>query len=201
MKLLIISGTPKTDGITHSLVTSAQKGAQAADAQAETVVLSELPLTLCRMCGDGWGVCFNTHRCAFGDEDGFNRLQEKFNQADGYIFITPVYWGEVSEGMKTFLDRLRRCEASKKWNEDAKPSFFAGKSSILVASAGGGGGGITSTFAQLERAITQMGGAGYPYDVHGFYDYIAVNRWNQEYKREALKASVASFIKKTDAFA
>jgi hypothetical protein len=45
-----------------------------------------------------------------------------------------------------------------------------------------------------------MGGAGYPYDEQwGFFDYIAVNRWNQNYKRDALCSAVKSFIKWFDA--
>ena len=24
--------------------------------------------------------------------------------------VTPVYWGETAEGLKSFMDRLRRCE-------------------------------------------------------------------------------------------
>jgi multimeric flavodoxin WrbA len=194
MKILIISGTPKNDGLSHRLVAGACEAAKAHGAEVE--IIQTIGLSACRMCGDGWGTCRTGHRCEFGDTDGFGEFQEKIRWADGFVLITPVYWGEVSEGVKVFIDRLRRCEASKKWGEDdAEPSFFAGKSSILVASAGGGGGGITNTFVQMERAITHMGGTSYPYDVYGFFDYIAVNRWNQEYKREALMSAVAAFIK------
>jgi len=65
-----------------------------------------------------------------------------------------------------------------------------------VASAGGGGGGIVDTFAELEKAISHMGGVSYPYDVYGFFDYIAVNRWNQDYKRETLKNAVIALVNK-----
>jgi len=195
MKMLIISGTPKKDGLSHSLAHAALEAAKIQGAEAELIQLKGL--TACRMCGDGWGTCDKTHRCAFGDTDGFKDFQEKMHWADAFVFITPVYWGEVSEGMKTFLDRLRRCEASKKMRGGGD-SYLVGKSSILVASAGGGGGGITTTFAQMERAITHMGGATYPYNVYGFFDYIAVNRWNQDYKREALMQAVAALVKQVD---
>ncbi|MCL2421308.1 MAG: NAD(P)H-dependent oxidoreductase [Defluviitaleaceae bacterium] len=196
MKLLVISGTPKKDGLSHTLAAGACEAAKAAGAEAEIIQLKGL--TVCRMCGDGWGTCLKTHRCAFGDKDNFNTFQEKMGWADGFVFITPVYWGEVSEGMKTFLDRLRRCEGSKQWNQEVGDSYLSGKSSILVASAGGGGGGIISTFAQMERAVSHMGGTMYPYDVFGFYDFIAVNRWNKDYKLEALKCAVTGLVKKFD---
>ena len=192
MKLLILSGTPKKDGLSHSLVEAAREAALAQNAEVEVVQLTGL--SACRMCDDGWGTCNKTHHCEFGD-DGFNEYHEKIRWADGFVFITPVYWGEVSEGMKSFIDKLRRCEGTKQWNKNEPNSqYFSGKSSILVASAGGGGGGIVSTFSQMERAVTHMGGSSYPYDVYGFFDYIAVNRWNQDYKREALKNAVTAFI-------
>jgi len=196
MNLLIISGTPKKDGLCHSLVMSAMEAANLQNVNVDVIQLTGL--TACKMCGDGWGTCSKEHYCEYGDDDGFNEYREKVKWADGFVFITPVYWGELSEGMKIFIDKLRRCEATKKWSsdDDSRKSYFTGKSSILVASAGGGGGGIVDTFAQLEKAISHMGGASYPYDVYGFFDYIAVNRWNQEYKREALKRAVVALIRK-----
>ena len=193
MKLLILSGTPKKDGLCHSLASTAYDAAIAQGADAKIIQLKSL--SACRMCGDGWGTCSSKHSCAFGEDDGFNEYQKDVLWADGFVFVTPVYWGEVSEGMKTFLDKLRRCQATKGWSKGKENSFLNGKSSILVASAGGGGGGISSAIVQMERAISHMGGTGYPYDAQwGFYDYIAVNRWNQNYKREALSSAVISLI-------
>ena len=196
MKLLIISGTPKKDGICRSLVTAAYETAAELGAETEVIELGDNKPLPCKMCGEGWGICYSEHRCEFGDDDGFNAMQEKFSRADAFVFITPVYWGEVSETLKTFLDKLRRCQATKKWNEkDDVTSFFADKPSILVASAGGGGGGIVNTLNQMERAIAHMGGDVRPRDKKGIYDYIAVNRWNKDYKLEALKAAVSSLVK------
>ena len=197
MKILVISGTPKKDGICHSLVVAASETAAALGAETELIKLAELMLPPCKMCDEGWGICRSEHRCIYGDEDGFNPLQEKFRAADAFVFITPVYWGEVSEALKCFLDRLRRCQASKQWDaEKAVPSFFAGKPCILVASAGGSGNGILSALSEMERAISHMGGDANPKDRNGICELIGVNRWNQEYKREALKAAVAALVKR-----
>jgi len=143
------------------------------------------------MCHDGWGICFKEHRCLFGGKDGFDTVQQKIANAHAFIYITPVYWGEISEELKIFWDKLRRCETTKQWNgKDDVSSFHKNKPTILVASAGGGGGGIISTFTAMERAVDQLnehsGGGG----TGGIFDYIAVNRWNQTYKREALKAAI-----------
>lgn len=196
MKLLIVSGTPKTDGVTYSFVQKAEESAKELKIEAEVIRLSGMNLTKCKMCSDGWGICFNEHRCVFGDKDGFNELQKKVQEADAYIYITPVYWGEISEEMKIFLDKLRRCQATKQWDSrEDEISFHKGKPSIVVAAAGGGGGGIVSCFADLERAIAQMGGDEWPRETAGIFDFIAVNRWNQGYKREALAEAIKAMFK------
>ena len=196
MKLLIISGTPKTEGITYSFVEAALETADGLGIEAEVIRLAGEKLEKCRMCGDGWGVCFNEHYCKFGEQDGFAELQKKVADASAYLYITPVYWGEISEEMKIFIDKLRRCEATKQWDDrESEKSCLIGKPSIIVANAGGGGGGIVSTFADLERAIVQMSGDAWPREVSGIFDYIAVNRWNQDYKRETLKSAITQMYK------
>lgn len=196
MKLLIISGTPKTDGVTHSFVERATKSASELNLEFDVIRLSNEKLAKCKMCADGWGICFTEHRCVFGDKDGFDALLEKVQNADAYVYITPVYWGEVSEELKLFLDKLRRCQATKQWDSrEDEVTFLKGKPSIIVAVAGGGGGGIVNTFSQIERAISHMGGDEWPRETDGVFDYIAVNRWNQEYKREALAEAIKAMKK------
>jgi multimeric flavodoxin WrbA len=174
MKLLIISGTPKKDGLCASLVQAAK---EAGGEKCGLVSLSDLKLEGCRACGDGWGSCLNSHICVIGD--GFNELKTSLAEYEGYVFITPVYWGEVSEPMKQFLDRLRRCEAVRR-----EESVLRNKKCLLVASAGGSGGGILTCLDELQRAVSAMGA--------GVFDYIGVNRWNSGYKREALACAVRS---------
>jgi len=195
MKLLIINGTPKLDGVCYSFVTAAEEIASELTIDFETIRLSSEKLMKCIMCDGGWGVCFKDHYCIFGADDGFTGLQKKVQEADLYVYITPVYWGEISEEMKIFLDKLRRCEATKQWDKrENEVSYHKGKGSILVASAGGGGGGTLSALEQLERAIVQMGGDEWPREQDGIFDYIAVNRWNQEYKRKALKSAIKNWV-------
>jgi len=191
MKLLILSGTPKKDGLTYSFVEKAVETAKELNINAELVTFSDINLTKCKMCADGWGICFNQHRCAFGDKDGFNELQKKVQEADAYIYITPVYWGEMSEELKIFTNKLRRCQATKQWNSQiTEESFHKDKPSIVVAVAGGGGGGAPSCFVELERVISQVAGDAWPKESSGIFDYIAVNRWNKKYKLEALGETI-----------
>jgi len=191
MKLLILSGTPKTDGNTYAFVEKAKETADGLGLEAEVLRFSDMNLTKCKMCDDGWGVCFYEHYCIFGDKDGFNDLQKKVRDADAFIYISPVYWGEMSEELKLFVDKLRRCQSTKQWNSNTdEVSFHKGKPSILVAVAGGGGGGCPSTFLHMKRAIGAMGGDEWPKEHAGLFDFIAVNRWNTEYKLESLQAAI-----------
>ena len=196
MKLLIINGTPKIDGITYSFVTAAENTAAKIGIEAEVISLAKTKLKNCEMCGDGWGICYGEHICKFGKEDGFNDLQEKVKDAEAFIYITPVYWGEITEDFKIFMDKLRRCQGTKQWDpREEEISFLVGKPSILVAAAGGGGGGIVTAFADLVRAIHHMGGDPWPWGQSGIFDFIAVNPWNQDYKRETFKLAIAEMFK------
>ena len=196
MKILIINGTPKMDGICYSFVQTAENTAKEIGVEFETIRLTGLGLKKCVMCDDGWGICFKEHVCIFGEKDGFNALQKTVQEADAYIYITPVYWGEISEEMKIFFDKLRRCQATKQWDSrEEEVSYLKGKPSIMVASAGRGGGGIVSCFADIERAVSQMSGDNWPRELSGIFDYIAVNRWNQAYKRDTLTAAIKEMVK------
>ena len=195
-KLLIINATPKTDGLCYSFVTAAKETADGLGLDSEVLRLASLGLEKCSMCHDGWGLCFKQHTCVHDDKDGFDRIREKVNEADAFVYATPVYWGEISEELKLFWDRLRRCESTKQWNgQDDVVSFHKNKPSIVVASAGGGGGGITSALNDMNRIIDQLcEHTGHQNGTSGIFDYIGVNRWNHEYKREALKAAIVEMV-------
>ena len=49
--------------------------------------------------------------------DDFNEIYITMNEYDGYIFVTPVYFWEMSESAKTFFDRLKRCDV---FNDNSK---------------------------------------------------------------------------------
>jgi multimeric flavodoxin WrbA len=92
MKVIIVSGTPKKEGLSCSCVNAARTGAEKAGAECEVVSLCDYEIARCAICGDGWGTCRENHRCAFGD-DGFTEIQDKLMEADAVILTTPVYWG------------------------------------------------------------------------------------------------------------
>jgi multimeric flavodoxin WrbA len=94
--------------------------------------------------------------------------------ADQFCIITPVYWWEVSEGLKCFIDRLRRCEFGDH-------GALSGKQVLLVASPGGTGNGVLNCLAQMEDFCKHTGAA--------VFDFVGINRWNNDYKRDSAYAA------------
>jgi multimeric flavodoxin WrbA len=155
----------------------------ATDGGAQVELLKVDRLERCHVCGTGWGTCASEHLCSFGG-DGFNEAQEKVREAQGVCLITPVYWWEMAEALKSFLDRLRRCEFRR---EDG---VLAGKPVLLVASAGGSGNGITSCIDQMDRFCQHTAAA--------VFDRIGVNRWNSDYKELAAYAAAKALAEGRD---
>lgn len=167
MKFLIITGNPKSDGLCKSIEEAVTNGAREGGAKVET--LDARQFLRCQVCGDGWGTCREGHTCVLAPKDGFDNAQEQIASADAFCLITPVYWGEMAEGLKSFLDRVRRCSFIN--------GSLTGKPALLVASPGGSGNGALTCLEQMDRFCRHMGAV--------IFDYIDVNRWNQTYKREA----------------
>jgi len=173
MKISILSGNPKKDGLCQSVIDAVKAGAVEGGAEVDEIRLCDLKLNCCRVCGDGWGTCRNENYCAYGS-DGFDDVQKRIKTSDAIIFATPVYWGETSEALKCFMDRLRRCEFNQ-------TEALRNKQTLLIATPGGKGGGMLSCLEQLERFCHHTGAV--------IFDYIGVNRWNNDYKKQAAKAA------------
>ena len=122
------------------------------------------------------GTCLDKHTCQVKDD--FQKLHVQMSDADGYIIITPVYWHDMSESLKAFIDRIRRCEASM-----GEKNSLASKPFICIAAPGGTGNGCISCLASFENFVDHIKGIK--------YDFIGITRKNREYKlttiREAAK--------------
>ena len=97
----------------------------------------------CNACGErGWGICAQKHICV--QKDDFNDVYQHMGEFEAYVFITPVYFHEMSESAKTFFDRLKRCDA---FNEASK---IKGKKIVCIACAGGSGSGTEETLKAFD---------------------------------------------------
>ena len=180
MNTLIISSSPNPEGLTSACARAALEGIVQAGGEAKEVRLNDLSIGSCKACDHGWGTCLDEHYCKVLDD--FQALHERMLKADAFVFVTPVYWGDLSESMKNFTDRLRRCEALK-----GDQSGFYQKPMMMVAAAGGSGNGMLSCLARLERWIEH---------VHARkWDFIPVHRWSREYKLEAIRAAAEAMTR------
>lgn len=173
MNILVISGSRNPSGQTASAADALLAGAAEVGATGEQVFLPKLAIERCRQCEDnGWGICRSEGRCVI--EDDFASIVDKIEAADAVAFANPVYFGDLSESLRAFLDRLRRtC-----MNESGK-ARVAGKKAVGICVAGGGGGGAPFCVFSLEKVLSICG-----FDV---VDVIPARRQNLEMKREVLR--------------
>ena len=175
MKTIMILGSRNPDGQTARAADALWQGIVSKGSQGEKFYLPEMKVERCRQCDDrGWGICRTEGRCV--TEDDFAALVGKIKDADAVIFATPVYFGDLSESIRAFLDRLRRTCMHETGKDGINGTLAVG-----VCVAGGGGGGAPSCAVSLEKVLHTCG-----FDV---VDLIPVRRQNLEMKLDVLKTT------------
>lgn len=171
MRIMVITASPNKDGLTATCGFEACRGVVESGAEVVEVSLNDLNIGSCSACNNGWGTCRDKHKCQVVDD--FQKHHESMDEMDGFIIITPVYWGEMSESAKAFTDRVRRSEAT-----NTEMNKFHNKPVICVAAAGGTGNGLISCLASMERFVMHVRGVK--------FDLIGINRNNREYTLKAI---------------
>ena len=180
MQILVISGSRNRQGKTAQAINAVCKGVVKAGGRTESIFLIEHNLERCRQCNpDGWGICRTEHRCII--EDDFVSIVEKIKLADVLVFATPVYFTDLSESMRGFLERLRRIRfmTGAPPPIPGRPPIAYGTPAIGLCYAGGSGFGTISCAANLERIVQTCG-----FDI---VDMIPVRRQNLEMKMQLLE--------------
>ncbi len=191
MKILILSFSnnlvneesfvPNKIGLTFSCVEECERVLKINAIIVEHICMNKRHINKCNACGKrGWGICGDKHICIQNDD--FNSIYNQMSDFDGYIFITPVYFHEMSESAKTFFDRLKRCDA---FNNDSR---IKGKKIVCIACAGGRGDGTEETlksFDTLNHFLkTEMVGR------------IPVTKFNFEEQKEEIMKAVQLLVEK-----
>jgi len=171
MKVLAIQSSPNLNGLTSSLAQAVLRGAEGAEGEAELIHLNKLDVKPCIACERGWGKCRSEGVCII--EDDFESIREKISQADALVFSTPVYWHDLSESAKIFLDRLRRVETFGSFKN------YSSKQAIGIASAGGSGSGAVKALLNLEDYLRRVG--------FQIFDLVPVTQISKEYRLEMLE--------------
>jgi multimeric flavodoxin WrbA len=174
-KVVILMGSRNPDGHTGRAAKALMEGLAERGVQAEQIWLLEHNLERCMQRGiDGFGGCLAEGHCLI--QDDFGAIVERIRAAELVVFATPVYWGDLSEITRAFLDRLRRTCL----HEEGKRGI-QGKMAVGLCVAGGGGGGALNCADSLQRVLSHC-----EFDV---LDVVPARRQNLDLKLEVLRAT------------
>lgn len=137
MKVLLFNGSPNVHGCTYTALNMVATTLESEGIETEIIHLGTAPIGGCLACG----FCrMGDHHCV--QNDLVNEILPKLDEADGFVFGSPVHYAGASGALTSFMDRL----------------FYAGgrklrlKPAAAVVSARRGG--TTATFDQINKYFT-----------------------------------------------
>ena len=136
MKVLIINGSPRVNGNTTIAIREMENVFKADGIDTETVQVGNKDIRGCIACGK----CFDTGKCVF--DDIVNELAPKFEEADGLVIASPVYYASANATLIACLDRLFY---STHFDKTMKVG-----ASVVCARRGG----CSATFDELNKFFT-----------------------------------------------
>lgn len=137
MKVLMINGSAKANGCTAQALKEVAGALEQEGIESEILTIEAAPLRDCCGCKK----CAQLGKCVF-DDDIVNVILEKAQEADGFIFGTPVYYAHPSGRILDVLDRVFY----------AGSKYFAHKPGAAVASARRAG--TTASLDALNKYFT-----------------------------------------------
>ena len=99
-KVLIINGSPKARGNTALALQEVQRALESQGIETEWMHVGHHAIRGCIGCGR----CRELGKCVFDDD--VNEAAAKFQEADGLLIGTPVYYASPAGTLVSFLDRL-----------------------------------------------------------------------------------------------
>lgn len=133
MKVLMINGSPREEGNTAAALAEMAGTLREEGIEVETVQVGKEAVRGCVACNG----CGTLGKCVY--DDMVNELAAKFNEADGLVLGSPVYYASANATLSALLDRLFM---SSKFDKTMKVG-----AAVAVARRGG----ITATFDQLNK--------------------------------------------------
>ena len=100
MKVLILNGSPRKDGNTAIALREMVQIFDAEGVETEVCQIGNKAIRGCIACGR----CSELGRCVF--DDAVNEIAPKFEQADGLVIASPVYYASANGTLISLLDRL-----------------------------------------------------------------------------------------------
>ena len=139
MKVLLINGSPREYGNTYTALHEMVKIFEGENVETEIVHIGEKAIRGCVACQN----CRKNGKCIYDDE--VNELASKFEECDGLVVGSPVYYASANATLVAFLTRLFY----------STPFDKTMKVGVAVAAARRGG--LSSTFDELNKFFTIAG--------------------------------------------
>ena len=139
MKVLILNGSPRIGGNTSIALDEMVKIFEKEGVETEVVQVGNMNVRGCIACN----TCATKGKCVF--DDIVNELAPKFEEADGLVIASPVYYASANGTLISCLDRV-----FYSINADLRMKVGA---SVAVARRGG----CSATFDMLNKYFTISG--------------------------------------------
>lgn len=136
MKVLIINGSPRVNGNTSVAVREMEKVFAEEGVETEVVQVGNKDIRGCIACG----YCRENGKCVFNDV--VNELAPKFEEADGLVVASPVYYASANASLIACLTRLF-------YSTPFDKSMKVGASVVCARR-----GGCSATFDELNKFFT-----------------------------------------------
>ena len=155
MNILLVNGSPNKKGCTNRALEEVANTLSENGVDNEILWLGNKPMQDCIACYK----CRETGRCIF--DDIVNETADRFDEFDGIVIGSPVYYSGATGTLCSFMDRLFFSMGHDR---------LAGKLGASVVSCRRGG--STATFQRLNQffliANMNIVGSQYWNQVHGF---------------------------------
>lgn len=135
----MINGSPREGGNTSIALGEMKRVFEKNGIEVEEIRVGKEAIRGCVACG----YCYKNGKCAI--DDIVNRVAKKFEECDGMVVASPVYYASANGTLVSFLDRLFY---STSFNKTMKVG-----ASVAVARRGG----ASATFDQLNKYFTICG--------------------------------------------
>lgn len=139
MKVLILNGSPRANGNTAVAIKEMEAVFEGEGIEFETIVVGNKEVRGCVACGN----CGKTGKCVF--DDIVNEIALKFEEADGFVIASPVYYASANATLVALLQRLFY---SSHFDKTMKVG-----ASVVCARRGG----CSATFDELNKFFTISG--------------------------------------------
>ena len=136
LKVLMLNGSPKAKGNTSIALQEMEQVLHENGIETETVLVGNKDIRGCVACGS----CYEKGKCVF--DDVVNELAPKFEEADGLVIASPVYYASANATLIACLDRLFY---STHFDKTMKVG-----ASVVCARRGG----CSATFDELNKYFT-----------------------------------------------